>query len=245
MTDRTTPDAELDAERLATLEAAIGHRFGDRDLLARALVHSSAREDHAMQDNQILEFLGDAVLGLAVSDLASIAGPARDEGELTRLRASLVNSTSLAAIARTLDLGSWLRLGRGEERSGGRTKERILASCYEAVIGAVFRDSDYPTARAMIASHFGAAIVTGTAPWDFKTALQEHTQERGLGTPTYRLVSQSGPAHERRFTVEVVLADHALGSGSGANRKEAEQAAARIALTDLEKAGDGKRGKRS
>jgi ribonuclease-3 len=182
----------------------------------------------------VLEFLGDAVLGLAISDLASVADPSRDEGDLTRLRASLVNATSLAEIARGLDLGAWVKLGRGEERSGGREKERILAACYEAVVGAVFRDSGYPTVCALVSSHFGTAIVTGTAPWDFKTALQEHTQQRGQGTPSYRLLRQSGPAHERRFEVEVVLGGESLGTGDGASLKEAEQIAARNALADLE-----------
>ncbi len=205
-------------------------------MLARALIHSSAREDAGVIDNQVLEFLGDAVLGMAMSDLSSAAAPERDEGELTRLRASLVNSTSLAGIARVLGLGQYLRLGRGEERSGGRDKERILAACYEAVLGAVFRDSDYPTARAMIASHFGSAIVTGTAPWDFKTALQERTQKDGDGAPTYRLVRQSGPAHDRRFEVEVLLAGDALASGTGPSRKDAEQEAARAALEGLDAA---------
>ncbi len=187
-----------------------------------------------MRDNQVLEFLGDAVLGLAVSDLASAADPKRDEGDLTRLRASLVNATSLAEIARGLDLGAWVRLGKGEERSGGRDKERILAACYEAIIGAVFHDSGYPAVCALVGSHFGTAIVTGTAPWDFKTALQERTQQQGQGTPSYRLLSQSGPAHERRFEVEVVLGGESLGTGSGASLKEAEQIAARKALSDLE-----------
>ena len=220
--------------KLSALEAAIGYRFKNRELLERSLVHSSAREDATVRDNQVLEFLGDAVLGMAVSDLSSDAAPERDEGDLTRLRASLVNSASLAGIARELGLGDWLKLGKGEERSGGRDKERILAACYEAVLGAVFRDSDYPTARAMIATHFGNALVTGTAPWDFKTTLQELTQKEGRGTPTYRLVRQSGPAHDRRFDVEVVLATDSLGSGSGASRKEAEQDAARAALANLE-----------
>jgi ribonuclease-3 len=236
--DRDQCDDGLDNERFVEIETAIGHRFADRELLTQALVHSSAREDFGMRDNQILEFLGDAVLGLAVSDLASAASPDRDEGGLTRLRASLVNSTSLAEIARDLGLGNWLRLGRGEERSGGREKERILAACYEAVIGAVYRDSDYPTARAMIENHFGSALVTGTAPWDFKTALQEHTQQKGQGTPTYRLVRQTGPAHDRLFDVEVILGGEALANGSGPNRKEAEQDAARHALVDLEKTPD-------
>jgi len=187
-----------------------------------------------MRDNQVLEFLGDAVLGLAVSDLASSADSTRDEGDLTRLRASLVNASSLAQIARGLDLGAWVRLGKGEERSGGRDKERILAACYEAIIGAVFRDRGYPTVCALVGLHFGTALVTGTAPWDFKTALQERTQQQGQGTPSYRLLRQSGPAHERRFEVEVVLGGESLGAGDGASLKEAEQVAARHALADLE-----------
>jgi ribonuclease-3 len=225
---------DVKAGPLDEIEAAVGHRFADRGLLEQALIHSSAREEFGMRDNQVLEFLGDSVLGLAISDLAAAADPTRDEGDLTRLRASLVNATSLAEIARGLELGAWVKLGKGEERSGGREKERILSACYEAIIGAVFRDSGYPTVCALVESHFGTAIVTGTAPWDFKTALQEHTQQRGQGTPSYRLLRQTGPAHERRFEVEVVLGGESLGTGDGASLKEAEQIAARNALTDLE-----------
>jgi ribonuclease-3 len=234
LADYPQTPGDSQADPLDRLEAAIGHRFADRELLEQALVHSSAREEWGMRDNQVLEFLGDAVLGLAVSDLASSVDSTRDEGDLTRLRASLVNASSLAQIARGLDLGAWVRLGKGEERSGGRDKERILAACYEAIIGAAFRDSGYSTVCALVESHFGTAIVTGTAPWDFKTALQEWTQQQGQGTPSYRLLRQSGPAHERRFEVEVVLAGESLGAGDGASLKEAEQVAARNALTDLE-----------
>jgi ribonuclease-3 len=222
------------APDLARLEAAIGHPFTERDHLAGALIHSSAREENHGRDNQTLEFLGDAVLGLAISDLATVTHPHLDEGALTRLRASLVNAASLAEVARTLGLGAWLRLGKGEERSGGRDKERILAACYEAVIGAVFRDAGYACARAMIARHFGDAVVSGKPPSDFKTALQELAQERGAGTPTYRLIQERGPAHDRRFAVEVVLRDRALAGGTGASRKEAEQEAARKAIEQLE-----------
>ena len=222
------------APDLAPLEIAIGHAFADRDLLARALIHSSARDETVGRDNQTLEFLGDAVLGLAVSDLATVTHPHWDEGALTRLRASLVNAASLAEVARSLALGTWLRLGKGEERSGGRDKERILAACYEAVIGAVFRDAGYGAARAMVARHFSDAVVSGKPPSDFKTALQELAQERGAGTPTYRLVQERGPAHDRRFAVEVMLRDRALAGGTGGSRKEAEQEAARKAIDLLE-----------
>jgi len=219
---------------LARLEAALGHDFAERDMLVGALIHSSAREETNGRDNQTLEFLGDAVLGLAISDLATVTHPHLDEGALTRLRASLVNAASLAEVARSLELGAWLRLGKGEERSGGRNKERILAACYEAVIGAVFRDAGYGAARAMVARHFGDAIVSGRPPSDFKTALQELAQERGAGTPTYRLIQERGPAHDRRFAVEVVLRDRALAGGIGSSRKEAEQEAARKAIELLE-----------
>lgn len=222
------------APDLSALEATIGHVFTERDLLVGALIHSSAREDTNGRDNQTLEFLGDAVLGLAISDLATIAHPHLDEGALTRLRASLVNAASLAEVARSLGLGSWLRLGKGEERSGGRNKERILAACYEAVIGAVFRDAGYGAARAVVAAHFGDAVVSGRPPSDFKTALQELAQERGAGTPTYRLVQERGPAHDRRFAVEVMLREHALAGGVGSSRKEAEQEAARKAIELIE-----------
>lgn len=218
---------------LADLEAAIGHVFRERHLLERALVHSSAREAAGGRDNQTLEFLGDAVVGLAVGDLATATHPSIDEGALTRLRASLVNAGSLAAVARSLGLGAWLRLGKGESRSGGRDKERILAACYEAVIGAVFRDAGYPAARTLVARHLGEAIEAGTPAADFKTALQELAQQAGQGTPTYRLIEEQGPAHDKRFAVEVVLKGRALASGSGTSRKEAEQAAARTAMARL------------
>ena len=220
---------------LSPLEAALGHVFEDRDLLVRALIHSSAREETGRQDNQTLEFLGDAVLGLAISDIASVAHPHLDEGALTRLRASLVNAASLAEVARQLSLGGWLRLGRGEERSGGRDKERILAACYEAIVGAAFRDGGYAAARSMVARHFDDAIVSGKPPSDFKTALQELAQQRGEGTPTYRLVQERGPAHDRRFAVEVILRDRALAGGTGSSRKEAEQEAARKAIDLMER----------
>jgi ribonuclease-3 len=230
---------------LATLEAALGHVFRDRELLECALMHSSAREETGGKDNQVLEFLGDAVLDLAVSDLAILAHPELDEGALTRLRAALVNATSLAHLARDLGLGNWLRLGRGEERSGGRDKERLLAACYEALVGAVFRDGGYPVVHAMIARHFGSAVDSRQAVLDFKTALQEFTQERGLGTPVYRLLSEDGPAHARSFAVEVVLKGRSLANGEGSNRKEAEQAAAERALAEIESVDtDAKQGSR-
>jgi len=219
---------------LSQLEAVIGHEFADRDLLVGALIHSSAREETNGRDNETLEFLGDAVLGLAISDLATVAHPNLDEGALSRLRASLVNAASLAEVARSLHLGTWLRLGKGEERSGGRNKERILAACYEAVVGAVFRDSGYGAARTMVARHFSDAVITGRPPSDFKTALQELAQERGAGTPTYRLIQERGPAHDRRFAVEVVLLGRPMAGGTGSSRKEAEQAAARKAIELVE-----------
>lgn len=219
---------------LSQLEAVIGHEFGDRDLLVGALIHSSAREETNGRDNETLEFLGDAVLGLAISDLATAAHPNLDEGALSRLRASLVNAASLAEVARSLGLGAWMRLGKGEERSGGRNKERILSACYEAVVGAVFRDSGYGAARTMVARHFSDAVITGRPPSDFKTALQELVQERGAGTPTYRLIQERGPAHDRRFAVEVVLLGRPMAGGTGSSRKEAEQEAARKAIELLE-----------
>jgi ribonuclease-3 len=222
------------APDLAALETAIGHAFADRDLLLGALIHSSAREETHGRDNQTLEFLGDAVLGLAISDLATATHPRRDEGALTKLRASLVNAASLAEVARSLDLGKSMRIGKGEERSGGRNKERILAACYEAVIGAVFRDAGYGAARAMVARHFGDAVRSGKPPSDFKTALQELAQQRGAGTPKYRVVQERGPAHDRRFAVEVLLRHRALAGGVGSSRKEAEQEAARKAIELIE-----------
>jgi ribonuclease-3 len=148
------PDPSSTREEFTTLERAIGHEFEDIGLLERALVHSSHSGESTDSDNETFEVLGDAVIDLVLSELMMREHPDFDEGILTRQRASLVNATNLAAVARTLGLGEWIRLGRGEQRSGGRDKDSILASCYEALVGAVFLDAGYESCRAVVGRHF-------------------------------------------------------------------------------------------
>jgi ribonuclease-3 len=215
---------------LSELESALGHRFSDGSLLRLALVHRSTRAQGEAQDNEVLEFLGDAVLDLAISDLATDAHPDLDEGRLTRMRAALVNARKLADLGRSMGVGAWLRLGKGEVQSGGSDKDRILATAVEALFGAVFRDAGYEETRSVVERHFGAAIREGKGfDSDAKTDLQELTQEHFKVTPEYHTLEVSGPDHEKHYLVEVRLQQRTLAEGSAASRKQAEQIAARDA----------------
>jgi ribonuclease III len=212
------------------LESVLGHPFSDASLLRLALVHSSMRSEGEEDDNEVLEFLGDAVLDLAISDLATEAHPGLDEGRLTRMRAALVNARQLAELGRAMGIGDWLRLGKGELQSGGSDKDRILATAVEALFGAVFRDAGYEKARDVIRRHFGEAIEEGKGfESDAKTDLQELTQEHFKVTPEYHTLDVSGPDHEKQYRVEVRLQERTLGEGAAASRKQAEQIAARDA----------------
>ncbi|HET98569.1 MAG TPA: ribonuclease III [Desulfurivibrio alkaliphilus] len=226
-------------EAVATLERCLAYRFGRPELLARALVHSSwaAEQGEPEENNERLEFLGDAVVDLAVAALLYEYYPAMREGDLSRRRAALVNESHLALLAGEIGLAPLLLLGRGEERGGGRGKPSILAAAFEAVIGAVYLDGGYPAAHALLGRLF--------APWvadppplgqsDSKSALQEILQERYGATPEYRLEGEEGPAHERRFTVAVIFRGQVLGRGVAGRKKEAERRAAVQALAGLEK----------
>ncbi len=225
----------VDTGDLRDLEAALSYRFRDRALLERALLHSSAAGEQSLPSNQTMEFLGDAVVDLAVSDILFVMHPDSDEGALTRLRATLVSSRGLAHVARGLDIGRWLRLGRGEERSGGRSKAKILADSYEAIVAAVFLDAGYQAARSVVEHTFGEDIGRALpAGCDYKTSLQELTQDLYRTTPRYTVVSLTGPDHERRFEVEISLSGKIMARGEGPNRKTAEQMAARIAVEGLQ-----------
>jgi ribonuclease III len=218
----------------AALEAALGHRFVRPDHLEVALTHRSLGED---RQNETLEFLGDAVLSLAISDLLMREFPDAREGDLSKMRASLVNAEALAAKARRVDLGRWLRLGKGEERSGGRDKEKILAAGYEALLGAVYLDAGYEAARQVVEAHFGADLqrhVDAPGHRDYKTRLQELTQRLYRETPVYTLTGEHGPDHEKEFVVELSVGGKALGRGVGRSKKLAEQAAAMEALAALD-----------
>lgn len=221
-------------DELQAVEARLGHAFLDRRLLDAALTHPSALPLGALRAGEQLEFLGDAVLDLIIADLLLLHFPELDEGELSKRRASLVRTATLAGKARALGLDEALRLGRGEERGGGREKASILAYVYEAVLGAVFRDAGFARTRAVVQRHFADDIARGGtagAP-DWKTILQERIQAAQRIVPEYRVCDESGPAHARRFAVEVWVADTCLAVGYGPSKRTAEQDAARAALEE-------------
>ena len=222
------------SEAADLLQQRLGHEFVRRDLLELALVHRSSGA--AGKNNEKLEFLGDAVLDLAVSDLLMERDAGANEGDLSKRRAALVNARVLAAKAADLDLGSLLRLGRGEEKSGGRKTASILAAAYEAVIGAIFVDAGYGAARAIVATHFRTELERGEGPTpiDHKSRLQEVTQRLVHETPRDSLVQAKGPDHDRAFVAEMTFAGKCYGRGEGKSKKEAEQEAARQALAALD-----------
>ena len=219
--------------RLDALQRRIGYRFTDAQLLSRALTHRSFGADH----NERLEFLGDAVLSLAVSGLLFERFAGSDEGDLTRVRAHLVREDSLHRVAVQLGLPEVLNLGEGEARGGGAQRASILAAALEAVLGATFLDGGFDAARALVQGLFGEVIqTTDVASWskDAKTELQEWLQARRLPVPTYRISATRGQAHAQTFEVEcVVPALNLTESGEGRSRRVAEQEAARRMLDAL------------
>ena len=219
--------------RLAALQQRIGHRFADASLLTCALTHRSFGADH----NERLEFLGDAVLSLAISGLLFERFAGSDEGDLTRVRAHLVREDSLHRVAVQLGLPEVLRLGEGEARGGGAQRASILADALEALIGATFRDGGFDAASAVVEGLFGEVIqTTDVASWskDAKTELQEWLQARRLPVPTYRISATRGQAHAQTFEVECLVPALNLGeSGEGRSRRVAEQEAARRMLDSL------------
>lgn len=222
------------------LQQRIGYRFAESDRLQEALTHKSFSNEQATgtaPHSERLEFLGDAVLDLAISAQAFALYPDFAEGDLTRVRAEVVSEGSLAHLARGLDLGDLLLLGRGEERSGGREKASLLADALEALLGAVFLDGGFAAASEVVAGLFGPALRQAArrkAGVDYKTRLQELLQSRFGRPPAYRLLEASGPDHERSYRVEVRCGEEILGTGSGRSKKSAEQAAARQALDGLD-----------
>ncbi len=218
----------------ADLEERIGYTFSDPALLASALAHSSSMPRGLVRSGEQLEFLGDAVLDLAIADLLLMRFPDEPEGVLSKCRARLVCTTGLAAKARELGIGDALLLGRGEERSGGREKDSILAAAYESVVGAIYRDTGFFRTRAVVRRHFKAELASGELleTHDWKTQLQEQTQARLRVVPEYRVVAEEGPAHARRFRCEVWVEGEQLATGAGGSKREAEQNAAAQALLD-------------
>jgi ribonuclease III len=221
---------------LHDLETALGVTFRDRALLELALTHRShAFEAGGLPTNERLEFLGDAVLGLVVTDRIYRAFPDSAEGRLAKIRAAAVNTRSLADVARELQIGAQVRLGRGEEQSGGRDKDSILADTMEAILGAVYIDRGMDTAFALVRRLFDQLledIAVRRESLDYKTSLQELTAAELSTLPVYEL-SEEGPDHQKRFSAVVVVDGEALGEGEGRSKKEAEQAAARVAFARL------------
>lgn len=223
------------------LERRVGYRFRDPGLLEHALTHTSrANEDVSggVIDNESLEFLGDAVLGFAIADILFRRFPEHDEGWKSKIKASLVSTTSLARQAERLGLGDHLLLGRGEEKTGGRRKQALLADGYEALIAAIYLDGGVDHATAFIGRQFADLINEAREPSgvvrDFKSALQEKVQSDGESLPEYVVVGEAGPDHHKTFHVEVRVGGKPLADAVGRSKKEAEQDAARRALERLQ-----------
>jgi len=208
----------------------------DESLLLRALTHRSyAYENGGLPNNERLEFLGDSVLGLVVTDSLYAAHPDLAEGQLAKLRAAVVNMRALAEVARTMSLGEYIFLGRGEEATGGRDKASILADTMEAVIAAVFLSRGMPAATTFVHQVLDPLMKSSAslgAGLDWKTSLQELTASGSLGVPEYH-VTEQGPDHRKSFNAEVSVGSELMGTGSGSSKKEAEQMAAEVAWTEL------------
>ncbi len=239
--DATRLGVPASGEALDTLETSLGYRFRDRGLLEHALTHRSrANEDltGGVIDNESLEFLGDAVLGFVVAEMLYRQYPDRDEGQKSKIKSGVVSAVTLARRASAIDLGRYLLLGRGEEKSGGRLKHTLLADAYEALIAAIFLDGGLDPARAFVRRELagelestGASVMPGD---DYKSALQEWLQSRGRPLPDYQVIEEMGPAHRRLFRIECRVHEVAVACGEGRTKKEAEQDAARRALAHLD-----------
>jgi ribonuclease-3 len=230
---------------LERLQDMLGYQFKNEDLLLRALVHRSFAYENqdVASDNETLEFLGDSVLGLAISHLLLELFPDYDEGELSRLRSSIVNERELAQIATSVHLGNFLLLGKGEELSGGRQKASLLANGLEAVLAAVYLDGGLESAIRLVRKVFHGYLehreedhfLLKALDKDYKTQLQEITQARLKLTPIYFLEAEEGPDHDKTFFMRVAIGDLVLAHGYGKSKKEAQQEAARRAIAEIEK----------
>jgi ribonuclease-3 len=227
---------------VADFSRAVGYTFANPELLQRALAHPSyAYDTDGSRGNERLEFLGDAVLDLAISELQFHAHPDWSEGDLTRSRASLVNKAALADRARELGLDRFILLGRTERRSAGQRKDSVLANCLEAVIGAMYLDSGMPEVRAWVERVFVEAVEGGMHPQrrDAKTRVQEYAHATERMTPHYRTVTDSGKENdEERFTVELIVGEEVWAVGVGRSKRVAEREAAEAAMNDRQVAGD-------
>lgn len=230
----------MTAEERRELEEILGHSFARPEWLERALTHRSCRQGPAGMDNERLEFLGDRVVGLVASEELFRAFPHWEAGKLSKGLARLVSASTLQEAARRLGLGRFLQLGAGEEKTGGREKKRLLADAYEAVTGAMFLDAGLGAAVRFLRRTLIGPVLAGE--WDgldradYKSALQELLQQRGLSLAAYRVRQESGPEHRKTFEVEVWLEGRRLAAAEGRTKKEAEQSAAKLALENLAQA---------
>lgn len=220
------------------LEKKLGYAFRDRALLRTALTHSSYANEHkrgGIEHNERLEYLGDAVLGFVTAEYLYRLKPELPEGQMTRTRSELVCDHSLTEVAQSLSLSDYILLGRGEEHSGGRGRPSIMENAVEAVIAAIYLDGGIEPARAFIMKNIISRMPEGGVVSDYKTALQEYLQRGGAQDIAYRMTGESGPDHMKVFTAVVEVNGQILGEGTGRNKKEAEQMAARMALEAIKK----------
>ncbi len=225
---------------LSPLGKKLSFTFSDLGLLKRALTHKSyvnESNDKTLQDNERLEFLGDAVLDMIISDALIERYPEAKEGDLSKMKSSIVSEGTLAAIANGVDLGGFLFLGKGEERTKGRCKNSLLSDALEAVIAAMYLDQGFLATKTAVLRLFAPSIkgLTDIRTSDYKTALQEFCQKAFERLPTYRVIQESGPDHQKTFEVAIEIDGTSYGTGAGRSKKEAEQMAARTALGQLQK----------
>ena len=214
------------------IEEKIGYRFKNPDYLEKALTHSSYANEHNSESNERLEFLGDSVLSLIVSENLFSRLKRDDEGDLSKIRASLVCEKGLFELSKEIDLPAFIRLGKGEESTGGRSRASVVSDAFEALLAAIFLDSDYDTAKKWLLKIMEKELsLAGDRPSDdYKTIIQEVTQKGNKGKVSYELISESGPAHEKKFVVAVLIDGVKVAEGFGLSKKDAEQMAAHNAL---------------
>ena len=233
-------------KQLQELERKIGVSFLSKSLLNQSLTHSSYAYEtkEKIHNNERLEFLGDAVLKLVISEYLFHKFPERQEGDLTKIRASVISDVTLASVAKEMKLGSYILLGENEKRTGGANRKSNLANVFEGLLGAIYLDGGIGRSREMalrfLISEIDKVSKEGYIR-DFKSALQEHVQKKGWGLPNYSVLKETGPKHKRIFWTDVSVRNRIMGTGKGLNKKESEQAAAKIALLRIKKVKNGKR----
>ncbi|WP_332310646.1 ribonuclease III [Alkalibacter mobilis] len=219
------------------IESIIGYKFGDKRLLKKAMTHSSyINEKSNMENNERLEFLGDAVLEVIISDYLYKNCPSKTEGELTKIRAKIVCTESLSSVSAHNDFGKYILMGKGEENTGGRERKSILANTFEAIIGAVYLDGGIQDAEKVILGLLSENItesINGNLVFDYKTKLQEIVQQKSESFAEYTVSKEVGPEHNKIFYVDLIYNDKVIGKGKGNNKKEAEQKAAYRGLVYL------------